>query len=109
MAKSDKRPQRVNLDTIAEDFGGRKPPQAIDVEEAVLGALLLEPEVVPEVLDQLQADCFYKDIHKKIFEAITTLSSRNDPVDIFSVSDELTKRGELEEVGGMAYLSQLST
>ena len=109
MAKSEKRPQRVNLDAIAEDFGGRKPPQAIDVEEAVLGALLLEPEVVPEVLDQLQADCFYKDIHKKIFEAITTLSSRNDPVDIFSVSDELTKRGELEEVGGMAYLSQLST
>jgi len=107
--KNEKKPQRVNLDAIAEDFGGRKPPQAIDIEEAVLGALLLEPEVVPDVLDQLQADCFYKDVHKKIFEAITTLSGRNDPVDIFSVSDELTKRGELEEVGGMAYLSQLST
>ena len=115
MAANDKRQtrqtrtQRVNLDAIAEDFGGRKPPQAIDIEEAVLGALLLEPEVVPDILDQLQADCFYKDVHKKIFEAITTLSSRNDPVDIFSVSDELSKRGELEEVGGMAYLSQLST
>ena len=109
MAKNEKRPQRVNLEAIAEDFGGRKPPQAIDIEEAVLGALLLEPEAVPEVLDQLQADCFYKDVHKKIFEAITTLSSRNDPVDIFSVSDELNKRGQLEEVGGMAYLSQLST
>jgi replicative DNA helicase len=109
MAKNEKRPQRVNLESIAEDFGGRKPPQAIDIEEAVLGALLLEPEAVPEVLDQLQADCFYKDVHKKIFEAITTLSSRNDPVDIFSVSDELNKRGQLEEVGGMAYLSQLST
>ena len=108
-AGNDKRQQRVNLDAIAEDFGGRKPPQAIDIEEAVLGALLLEPEVVPDILDQLQADCFYKDIHRKIFEAIATLSSRNDPVDIFSVSDELTKRGQLEEVGGMAYLSQLST
>ena len=109
MARTDKRtPQRVNLDAIAEDFGGRKPPQAIDIEEAVLGALLLEPEVVPDVLDQIQADCFYKDIHRKIFEAISTLSSRNDPVDIFSVSDELTKRNQLEEVGGMAYLSQLS-
>ena len=107
--KNDKRQQqRVNIDAIAEDFGGRKPPQAIDIEEAVLGALLLEPEVVPDVLDQIQADCFYKDVHKKIFEAISTLSSRNDPVDIFSVSDELSKRGELEEVGGMAYLSQLS-
>lgn len=109
MAKSEKRPQRVNLDAIAEDLGGRKPPQAIDIEEAVLGALLLEPEVVPDVLDQLQSDCFYKDIHKKIYEAITVLSGRNDPVDIFTVSDELSKRGELEEVGGLAYLSQLST
>ena len=112
MAKSEKRQpraNRANLDAIAEDLGGRKPPQAIDIEEAVLGALLLEPEVVPDVLDQLQADCFYKDIHRKIYEAITVLSARNDPVDIFSVSDELSKRGELEEVGGMAYLSQLST
>jgi len=109
MAKNDKRQQRVNLDAIAEDFGGRKPPQAIDIEEAVLGALLLEPEVVPDILDQLQADCFYKDIHKKIFEAIRTLSGRNDPVDIFTVSDELSKSGQLDEVGGMAYLSQLST
>ncbi len=109
MAKNEKRQPRVNLDAIAEDFGGRKPPQAIDIEEAVLGALLLEPDVVPDVLDQLEAECFYKDVHKKIFEAITTLSQRNDPVDIFSVSDELSKRGELENVGGMAYLSQLST
>ena len=108
MAKTEKRQQRVNLDSIADDFGGRKPPQAIDIEEAVLGALLLEPEVVTDVLDQLQPDCFYKDAHKKIFEAITMLSSRNDPVDIFSVADELTKRGQLDEVGGMAYLSQLS-
>ena len=109
MAKNEKRQQRVNLDAIAEDFGGRKPPQAIDIEEAVLGALLLEPEVVPDILDQLQPDCFYKEVHKKIFEAIINLSARNDPVDIFSVSDELAKRGWLEEVGGMAYLSQLST
>ena len=112
MAKSEKRTPRVsraNLDAIAEDLGGRKPPQAIDIEEAVLGALLLEPEVIPDVLDQLQSDCFYKDIHRKIYEAITVLSGRNDPVDLFTVSDELSKRGELEEVGGMAYLSQLST
>lgn len=109
MAKSEKRPQRVNIDAIADDFGGRKPPQAIDIEEAVLGALLLEPEVVPDVLDQVQPECFYKDSHKKIFEAITKLSGRNDPVDIFSVSDELAKDGALDEVGGMAYLSQLST
>ena len=102
------RTRKTDLTAVGEDLGGRKPPQAIDVEEAVLGALLLEPEVVPDVIDQLNAECFYKEIHQKIFSAITALSSRNDPVDIFTVSDELAKRGELEAVGGMAYLSQLS-
>lgn len=104
-----KKPEKVNIGAIGEEMGGLKPPQAIDIEEAVLGALLLEPNVVPDVLDQIQSDCFYKDAHKKIFEAITKLAGRNDPVDIFSVADELTKSGLLEEVGGMAYLSQLST
>lgn len=108
MAKTEKNVKKVNIDTIAEDLGGRKPPQAIDIEEAVLGALLLEPNVAPDVLDQIQSDCFYKDQHQKIFSAIATLSSRNDPIDILSVSDELSKRGELEMVGGMAYLSRLS-
>lgn len=104
-----KKPEKVNIGAIGEEMGGLKPPQAIDIEEAVLGALLLEQNVVPDVLDQIQSDCFYKDAHRKIFEAITKLAERNDPVDIFSVSDELTKSGLLEEVGGMAYLSQLST
>jgi len=107
--KSDwKKPEKVNIGAIGDEMGGLKPPQAIDIEEAVLGALLLEPNVVPDVLDQLQSECFYKDAHKKIFEAISILSLRNDPIDIYTVSDELTKRGELDEVGGMAYLSQLS-
>lgn len=104
-----KKPEKVNIGAIGEEMGGLKPPQAIDIEEAVLGALLLEPNVVPDVLDQIQSDCFYKDAHRKIFEAIAKLAGRNDPVDIFSVADELTKSGLLEEVGGMAYLSQLST
>lgn len=104
-----KKPEKINIGAIGEEMGGLKPPQAIDIEEAVLGALLLEQNVIPDVLDQIQSDCFYKDAHRKIFEAITKLAERNDPVDIFSVSDELTKSGLLEEVGGMAYLSQLST
>ena len=104
-----KKPEKVNIGAIGEEMGGLKPPQAIDIEEAVLGALLLEQNVIPDVLDQIQSDCFYKDAHRKIFEAIAKLAGRNDPVDIFSVADELTKSGLLEEVGGMAYLSQLST
>lgn len=111
MAKTGdrKRQDKVDLGVIGEEMGGLKPPQAIDIEEAVLGALLLEPNVVPDVLDQIQSDCFYKDAHKKIFEAISRLSQRNDPVDILSVSNELMKLGQLDEVGGVAYLSQLST
>ena len=100
--------QKVNFKAIGEDLGGLLPPQDIEIEEAVLGALLLEPEVVSDVMDQIQADCFFKDSHRKIFEAIASLASRNDPVDILSVADELSKKGTLDEVGGMAYLSVLS-
>ncbi|MDD2595169.1 MAG: replicative DNA helicase [Bacteroidales bacterium] len=111
MAKNDKeykKKVKVNIAALGEEIGGRKPPQAVDIEEAVLGALILEPNVIPDVLDQVTSECFYKDAHKKIFTAIANLSKRNDPVDILTVSDELTKSGELEEIGGVAYLSQLS-
>ncbi|MBQ0024258.1 MAG: replicative DNA helicase [Bacteroidales bacterium] len=108
--KNIRKPKKaVDLKAIGEELGGLMPPQDIEIEEAVLGALLLEPEVVSDVMDQIQEDCFYKDSHRKIFAAIAKLSSRNDPVDILSVADELSKSAELEEVGGMAYLSRLST
>jgi len=109
MAKTvkDTKHKKADISQIGEEMG-RKPPQAIDIEEAVLGALLLEPEVAPDVLDQLTSDCFYKDGHKKIFLAIEKLSRQNAPIDILTVSNELEGRGELEEVGGSAYLSQLS-
>lgn len=117
MAKTERTDygKRVDLERLGEDLGGLKPPQALDVEEAVLGALLLEPEVVPDVLDQLSAECFYKEAHRKIFDAIVKLSRENSPIDIYTVAEELEKRKEkkssrthLEEVGGMAYLSRLS-
>ena len=113
MAKTDKSAPRkpkvkVNLDTLGEEMGGRKPPQALDVEEAVLGALLLDPNVVSEVREQLVSECFYKEAHRKIFEAITALADRKEPIDILTVANELERRGELEEVGGRAFLSRLS-
>ena len=110
MAKTDyrKKDKKVDLALLGEELGGRVPPQAIDIEEAVLGALLLEPDVVVDVLDQLYAECFYKDAHRKIYDAIATLSKRKDPVDIFTVSDELRKSGDLDDIGGTAYLSQLT-
>lgn len=92
-----------------EDYEGRKPPQAIDVEEAILGAMLLEAEVVSDIIGQLSVESFYKRQHQLIFAAMAELARGNNPIDILTVSDELARRGDLEEAGGTAYLSQLST
>ena len=85
------------------------PPQAVDVEEAVLGAMMIEPNCVPDVLDAISADCFYKEANRKVFMAISSLSSDHQPVDIYTVSEELKRQGSLEEIGGPYYLSLLSS
>ena len=87
---------------------GRKPPQAIDIEEAVLGSLLLEPNSVADVMDVLVPECFYKEANRKIFKAISALAMRHDAVDIYTVAEELKKTDDLELVGGPYYMSQLS-
>ena len=110
MAKSynkGKQTQEKNLDSLGLDMG-KKPPQALDIEEAVLGALMLEPNLVPDTMEIINTGCFYKDAHRKIFNAIKTLSDKHYPVDLLTVSDELKRTGDLEVVGGNAFLSQLS-
>lgn len=87
---------------------GKKPPQALDVEEAVIGALLLESNAITEVQDILIPDCFYSEANKKIYEAIVALTDRHEKIDILTVTDELKKKGTLDEVGGPYYLSQLT-
>ena len=104
---SKKKTQTPGVDAIGVEIG-RKPPQAIDIEEAVLGALMLEQSVVPEVLGVLNEDCFYKEANRKIFNAIKKLSDGHNPIDLYTVADELSKTGDLEEVGGAYYLSQLT-
>ena len=91
-----------NLDT------GRIPPQALDLEEAVLGAMLIDKKGVDEVIDILQKDAFYKESHRNIFEAIYSLFQSSEPVDLLTVSTQLRKLGVLEKVGGDFYLVQLS-
>ncbi|MBR4133970.1 MAG: replicative DNA helicase [Bacteroidales bacterium] len=92
-----------------EDYDGHKPPQAIDIEEAVLGAMLLEADVIPDLLVELKPECFYKEQNRLVFKAIASLAAKNAPVDILSVDDELKREGKEEEAGGAAYLSHLST
>ena len=99
--------KETNIDLLGLDMG-KKPPQAIDIEEAVLGALMLEANAVTDVMGVLVQECFYKEAHKKIFSAISALSSRHAPVDIYTVAEELKKEQQLDEVGGPFYLSQLS-
>ncbi|MDP3437392.1 MAG: replicative DNA helicase [Bacteroidales bacterium] len=101
------RSNETNIDVLGLEMG-KRPPQAVDIEEAVLGALMLEPTAVTDVLDIINPDCFYKETNKKIFTAISALSIRHAPVDIFTVSEELKGQGELESIGGVSYLSQLS-
>ena len=68
------------------DIAGKIPPQAIDIEEAVLGAIMLEKDAVISVLDILKPQSFYKDIHQKIYQAIVDLSLNQEPIDLYTVT-----------------------
>ncbi len=87
---------------------GRIPPQAIDLEEAVLGAMMLEQNALTNVVDILKSEVFYKESHQKIFSAVHDLFSESEPVDILTVTQKLKQKGMLEEVGGAYYISQLT-
>ncbi|MCB0396775.1 MAG: replicative DNA helicase [Flavobacteriales bacterium] len=87
---------------------GKLPPQAVDLEEALLGALMLEKDALTAVIDIIQPACFYKEAHKHIFEAIQQLFSKAEAIDILTVTNELKKNGNLDVVGGPYYISQLT-
>lgn len=87
---------------------GKIPPQATDLEEAVLGALMLEQNALTAVIDILKPEVFYKESHQLIFSAIQRLFSHSEPIDILTVTNELKKSGDLEIVGGPYYITQLT-
>jgi replicative DNA helicase len=87
---------------------GKLPPQAVELEEAVLGALMLDKNAVAEVIDLLQPESFYYDSHQKIFKAIHTLFHQTQPIDILTVTQQLRKSGDLELAGGAYYITQLT-
>jgi replicative DNA helicase len=84
------------------------PPQSIEVEQAVLGAMLLDKEAIGKAVEIIDKDSFYRDDHQKIFSAIVDLYDKNQPVDIITVSDELARRKELDNIGGRVYLLELT-
>lgn len=110
MAKVPGKPKKndISIKQVGMEMGGLLPPQSREVEEAVLGALMVEPKVVPDVLDSLNANCFYVEAHRKIFQAISALAMAHEAIDYLTITEQLKKTNELEEIGGFHYLIELS-
>jgi replicative DNA helicase len=101
-------PMALGANTSTYSGLGKLPPQAIDLEEAVLGALMLEKDALSSVIDILKPEVFYKDNHQKIFQAIKILFEKTSPVDILTVTAQLRQQGELEMIGGAYYITELT-
>ncbi|WP_282044441.1 replicative DNA helicase [Winogradskyella flava] len=99
---------KVDKSTIISLEKGKIPPQAIDLEEVVLGAMMIDKKGVDEVIDILSPEAFYKDAHKHIFEAIFKLFENSEPVDLLTVSSQLKKDEKLDLIGGDFYLISLT-
>ncbi|KGK89385.1 DNA helicase [Desulfosporosinus sp. HMP52] len=84
------------------------PPQNLEAEQAVLGAMMLDPEAGSSVFELLQPDDFYRDTHRLMFSAIRDLSEKGDPVDLVSVAEALHRQGRLEQVGGITTISEIA-
>ena len=97
-----------NANIIANELG-KVPPQAVDIEQAVLGAMMLEKNAVTDVIDMLTPSSFYDPKHQFIYNAIRELFGSSNPIDLLTVSNKLRQNGELEASGGAAYLSQLTS
>ncbi|HCN83284.1 MAG TPA: replicative DNA helicase, partial [Sphingobacteriaceae bacterium] len=87
---------------------GKLPPQAIDLEAAVLGALMLEKDALSNVIDILKPELFYDPRNQKIFESIQILFQKSSPVDILTVTAQLRQQGDLEMIGGAYYITELT-
>jgi replicative DNA helicase len=90
------------------DFSSRKlPPQHIEAEQSILGGILIENEAINRVTEILDADDFYRDTHRKIFNALINLSERDEPADLITLTNELRKIDQLDSIGGASYLASL--
>lgn len=97
-----------NIDLSALDFG-KKPPQARDLEEAVLGACMLESAALNHVIEILSPQMFYVEAHQLVYRAILDLFHKNEPVDIMTVTEQLRLNGKLDAAGGSFFITDLST
>lgn len=108
LAKKNTRFTRSKSEDISSLLYGKIPPQARELEEAVLGAILIEKDAISYVSDILKPESFYVEAHSTIYSAIQYLFGNSQPIDLLSVSEALRKNGKLEQVGGAFYLSELT-
>lgn len=100
--------RRVNVAPAPDELGGKLPPQAVELEAAVLGALMLENDAYSQVCELLKPESFYDPKHQKIYDAIFTLGSNQRPIDMLTVTEQLRADGNLEAVGGAVAISELT-
>ena len=101
--------KKENLGLVSNIELGKLPPQALDLEESVLGALMLEKEALTNIIDILKPENFYKDAHKEIYQSIIDLFNDSQPIDLLTVTNQLKKNGTLDIVGGSYYVTKLTT
>ena len=85
----------------------RIPPNNIDSERALLGSIMLRPEAIHEIMDIIRADAFYSEKHRIIFQAMSELFHKNEPIDLLTLSARLTEKNQTEQIGGTGYLTEL--
>jgi len=107
MQKKSTKKQRPEFD-MQNLVYGKVPPQAPDIEEAILGAIMLVPGAIDEVLEYLQVEMFYMDQHKRIFKAMKDLHTKSKPIDILTVTERLQNSGEIDIVGGAYFITKLT-
>lgn len=105
VSKTSRKGQQAPIDT---SFGHLQ-PQAIDIEKVVLGALMIDKDAFTVVSEIIKPETFYEARHQKIYEAVQSLNLQEKPVDIMTVTEELRHKGTLEDVGGSAYVVELSS
>ncbi|SFK10720.1 primary replicative DNA helicase [Halobacillus dabanensis] len=93
---------------MSEMWNDRTPPHNIEAEQAVLGAIFLEPEAMSTAAEYLLPEDFYRASHQRIFEVMLTLSDRGEPIDLVTVTSALSNNKVLEEVGGVSYLTDIA-
>src|SRR5919112_3851920 len=104
----DKKNRRKSSPDLSTMVYGKVPPQAKDLEEAVLGAIMLEKGAFDTVVEILKPECFYVDSHQRIYRAMQSLANKSQPIDILTVVEELKSREELDMVGGPYYVTKLT-